>query len=47
MHEKAGSLSATEAFSAEVIYLLGNPTVGEFAEYIGISSPMRPTKSHP
>ncbi len=39
LREKAGSLSATEAFSAEVIYLLGNPTIGEFAEYIGISQP--------
>ena len=37
--EKAGSLSATEAFSAEVIYLLGQPTIGEFAAFIGISQP--------
>ena len=37
--EKAGSLSATEYFSAEVVYLLGNPTVTEFAEYLNISSP--------
>ncbi len=39
LREKAGSLSATEAFSAEVIYLMGNPTIGEFADYIGISQP--------
>lgn len=37
--EKSGSLSATEAFSAEVIYLLGEPTIGEFADFIGISQP--------
>ena len=37
--EKAGSLSATEYFSAEVVYLLGSPTVTEFAEYLNISSP--------
>jgi len=39
LREKAGSLSATEAFSAEVIYLLERPTIGEFAEFIGISQP--------
>lgn len=37
--EKSGSLSATEYFSAEVVYLLGSPTVTEFAEYLNISSP--------
>ena len=37
--EKAGSLSATEFFSVEVVYLLGSPTVTEFAEYLNISSP--------
>ena len=39
LREKAGSLSATEAFSAEVIYLLDHPTIGEFADFIGISQP--------
>lgn len=39
IREKPGSLSATEAFSVEVIYLLGEPTLGEFAEFIGISQP--------
>ncbi|MEA5049597.1 MAG: MarR family transcriptional regulator [Eubacteriales bacterium] len=39
LREKAGSLSATEAFSAEVIYLLDCPTIGEFADFIGISQP--------
>lgn len=37
--EKAGSLSATEAFSAEVIYLLDHPTISEFAAFLGISQP--------
>ena len=37
--ERPGSLSATEAFSAEVIYLLGEPTIGEFARFLGISQP--------
>lgn len=39
INEKPGSLSATEAFSVEVIYLLGEPTLGEFADFIGISQP--------
>jgi len=39
VREKLGSLSATEAFSAEVIYLLDHPTINEFAEFIGISQP--------
>jgi len=39
LKEKAGSLSATEAFSVEVIYLLDQPTISEFAEFIGISQP--------
>ena len=37
--EKSGSLSATEYFSAEVVYLLGSPTITEFADYLNISSP--------
>ena len=37
--EKSGSLSATEAFSADIIHLLGEPTLGQFAETIGISQP--------
>ena len=39
IQEKDGSLSATEAFSADVIHLLQEPTVTRFAEYIGISQP--------
>ena len=37
--EKTGSLSATEAFSADIINMMGEPTVTEFADYIGISQP--------
>ena len=36
---QAGSLSATEAFSADVIHLLGRPTLGQFAATLGISQP--------
>lgn len=39
INERPGSLSATEAFSAEVIYLLGEPTIREFADFLGISQP--------
>ena len=33
------SLTTTEAYSVEVIGSLGEPTINEFANYIGISSP--------
>ena len=36
---REGSLSATEAFCVELIYLLGNPTITRFAEFFGISLP--------
>ncbi|MCD7729641.1 MAG: MarR family transcriptional regulator [Clostridia bacterium] len=36
--EREGSLTATEFFSVEVIYLLDSPTVSEFAECLNISS---------
>ena len=39
LREKTGSLSATEAFSADVIHLLGCPTLGQFAATLGISQP--------
>ena len=39
LHEKYGSLSATEAFSVDVIYLLNEPTLSEFAAYLQISQP--------
>ena len=37
VRERDGSLSAMEAFSLEVIKMLGNPTIGEFAEFLNIS----------
>lgn len=37
--DREGSLTATEAFSADVIHLLGEPTVMQFAEVIGVSQP--------
>ena len=39
IREKDGSLSATEAYTVDVIYLLGNPTVTQLAEVLGISQP--------
>ena len=37
VRERDGSLSAMEAFSVEVIYLLHEPTVGQFADFLNIS----------
>lgn len=37
VRERDGSLSAMEAFSLEVIYLLREPTVGQFADFLNIS----------
>jgi len=39
IRERDGSLSATEAFAADVIYLLERPTVTQLAETLGISQP--------
>ncbi len=39
IREKDGSLSATEAYAVDVIYLLGSPTVTQLAEALGISQP--------
>ncbi len=39
IRERDGSLSATEAFAVDVVYLLGNPTVSALAEALGISQP--------
>jgi DNA-binding MarR family transcriptional regulator len=39
IREKDGSLSATEAFAVDVIYLLGNPTITQLADTLGISQP--------
>ena len=35
--ERDGSLSAMEAISLEVIYVLNEPTVGQFADFLNIS----------
>lgn len=37
VRERDGSLSAMEAFSLEVINMLDQPTVGQFAEFLNIS----------
>ena len=37
VRERDGSLSAMEAFSLEVIYMLDQPTVSQFAEFLNIS----------
>ena len=39
IREKDGSLSATEAFAVDVIYLLGIPTISQFADSLGVSQP--------
>ena len=37
VRERDGSLSAMEAFSLEIIKALGEPTVGQFADFLSIS----------
>ena len=37
VREREGSLSAMEAFSLEVIKMLKEPTVGQFADFLNIS----------
>ncbi len=37
VRERDGSLSAMEAFSLEVIKMLHQPTIGQFAEFLNIS----------
>ena len=37
VRERDGSLSAMEAFSLEVIKMLNQPTVGQFADFLNIS----------
>lgn len=36
---REGSLSATECFCVELIYLLGKPTISDFAGFLGLSVP--------
>lgn len=37
--EREASLTATESFAVEIIHTLGEPTIGEFANFIHISLP--------
>lgn len=37
VRERDGSLSAMEGFSLEIIRMLDNPTVGQFADFLNIS----------
>lgn len=37
--EKAGSLSATEAYALDVIYILDCPTIKQFSDFLHISQP--------
>lgn len=39
IREKPGSLSATEAYSLDVIYILDKPTIKQFSDFLGISQP--------
>jgi len=39
LKERESSLSATEMFSVDIIESLGRPTIGEFADFIGVSFP--------
>ena len=41
------SLTTTEVYCAEIIHSLGKPTIQEFANYIGISSPNATYKGTP
>ena len=44
--ERPGSLSATEGYALDVIYLLGEPTMKQFADFLGISQPNATYKIH-
>ncbi len=39
IRERDGSLSATEAYTVDVIFLLENPSITQLAETLGISQP--------
>ena len=39
IRERDGSLSATEAYTVDVIFLLNNPTITQLADTLGISQP--------
>ncbi|MCL2751009.1 MAG: MarR family transcriptional regulator [Coriobacteriia bacterium] len=38
LKDREGSLSAAEAYAAEIIYALDGPTVGQFAHFLQVSS---------
>ena len=37
--DREGSLSATEAYAVDAIFLLGEPTIKQFSDFLGISQP--------
>ena len=39
IRDREGSLSATEAYAVDAIYLLGEPTIKRFSDFLGISQP--------
>jgi DNA-binding MarR family transcriptional regulator len=39
LQERESTLSASEAYAAEVIHALDGPTIGEFAEFLHVSKP--------
>lgn len=39
LSDREANLTATESFAVEIIHSLGEPTIGEFANYIRISLP--------
>ena len=45
VREKPGSLSATEAFSADIIHLLGSPTISSLPKPSAFPSRTRPIRS--
>ena len=45
LRERDSSLSAAEAYSVDVIYLLHGPTVKEFADCLASPSPTPPIRS--
>lgn len=46
VREREGSLTAMEVFAVEVIHALGNPTISEFADFLGISRSNATYKVH-
>ena len=42
---REATLTTVETFCMEIILALGEPTVNEFSNFVGISPPTRPTRS--